>query len=192
MPRQTPSQTVGPFFAYGLTPAAYGHEEIATGRIVEPTAVREPIVITGRMLDGAGQPVGDALLELWQPDERGRFPDPAAGGGAGFRGFGRAGTDAAGCFRFETVKPGPVAGPDARPQAPHISVIIFARGLLSHLYTRLYFADESANEADAVLQALEPARRGTLLARREAGGGVAHYVFDVHLQGERETVFFDA
>ena len=192
MPGQTPSQTVGPFFAYGLTPELYGRSRIADGRIAGPEVPGEHILVTGRVLDGEGQPVPDAMLELWQADSRGRFAHPAAGGEADFYGFGRVGTDDEGRYRFETVKPGPVPAPDGRRQAPHLALIVTARGLLGHLFTRIYFADEEeANAADPVLARVPEARRRTLLAAREPLPGGALYRFDIHLQGENETVFFD-
>ena len=127
--------------------------------------------IEGQVLDGKGEPVPDALLEIWQPAT----------------GFGRARTDSEGAFSFTTVKPGPVPAPDGGMQAPHFNVTVFARGLLRHLVTRMYFPDETeANGADPVLNLVEPARRETLIAKD--CGGVLH--FDVRLQGERETVFF--
>jgi protocatechuate 3,4-dioxygenase, alpha subunit len=193
MPKQTPSQTVGPYFAYGLTPMGYGRPGIASHRIADDTVPGRHIVVTGRVLDGRGEPVSDAMLEVWQADAQGRFAESADGRGADFHGFGRAGTDGKGVFRFETVKPGRVPGADARPQAPHLSVIVFARGMTSHAYTRIYFSDEEeANTEDAVLSSVEPERRRTLIATREDTAGATVYRFDVRLQGEEETVFFDA
>lgn len=196
--KQTGSQTVGPFFSYALTPEAYGRTALCTNRLTTDGTQGERIRVRGRVIDGEGTGVADALVEIWQAnaagryahgeDARGEIPaDPA------FRGFGRAGTDAAGAFEFETIKPGRVPGRGNTLQAPHINVIVFARGMLSHAYTRLYFEDESAaNDEDPVLAAIEIGRRKTLVARRgEAGGGVV-YSFDIVLQGEGETVFFDA
>jgi protocatechuate 3,4-dioxygenase, alpha subunit len=159
----TPSQTVGPFFGVGL-PFEKGEQIVAPGTA---GATR----IEGQVLDGNGQPVPDALLEIWQPGT----------------GFGRARTDSEGAFSFTTVKPGPMPAPDGRMQAPHLNVTVFARGLLRQLVTRMYFPDEAeANATDPVLNLVEPARREILIAKNY--GGVLH--FDVRLQGEREMVFF--
>jgi len=159
----TPSQTVGPFFGVGLP--------FENGEQLAPPGSAGVMRIEGQVLDGKGEPVPDALLEIWQPGT----------------GFGRARTDSEGAFSFTTVKPGAVPAPDGRVQAPHFNVTVFARGLLRHLVTRLYFPDETeANAADPVLNLVEPARRETLVAKN--CGGVLH--FDVRLQGERETVFF--
>lgn len=191
---QTPSQTVGPYFAYGLTPEQYGYPlaSIASADLRTPDVGGERIHIEGRVLDGEGQPVEDAMIEIWQADPQGRYAHPADGraGNLGFKGFGRCGTgtDPDKRFVFETVKPGAV---DAQ-QAPHVNVIVFMRGLLSHLFTRLYFADEAAaNARDPVLRAVPAERRETLVAPREERDGVAVYRFDIHMQGERETVFLD-
>ena len=133
------------------------------------------------------------MIEIWQADGAGRYPDSAAGPNSLFRGFGRAPCDAAGAFAFSTVKPGAVPGPAGRLQAPHVDVGIFARGLLRRLFTRLYFADEPSNEADPILALVAPDRRATLIARRDdAAGTPPLYRLDICLQGERETVFFEA
>ena len=159
----TPSQTVGPFFGVGLP--------FENGEQLAPPGSAGVMRIEGQVLDGKGEPVPDALLEIWQPGT----------------GFGRARTDSEGAFSFTTVKPGAVPAPDGRVQAPHFNVTVFARGLLRHLVTRMYFPDETeANAADPVLNLVEPERRDTLIAKD--CGGVLH--FDVRLQGERETVFF--
>ena len=193
MPKQTPSQTVGPYFAYGLTPMGYGRPGIASHRIADDTVPGRHVVVTGRVLDGKGEPISDGMLEVWQADAQGRLAHPADGRTADFHGFGRAGTNDKGEYRFETVKPGRVVGADARPQAPHLAVIVFARGMPSHAYTRIYFSDEAeANAEDAVLNAVEPGRRQTLIATREDTPGATLYRFDVRLQGDEETVFFDA
>jgi protocatechuate 3,4-dioxygenase alpha subunit len=188
MLRQTPSQTVGPFFHGGLL---VGGEQV----LVDAHTLGQRIGIVGTVYDGAGQPVPDALIEIWQADAQGYFNHPAdahqAEADRHFRGFGRSGTDAHGQFSFQTVRPGPVAGREGAMQAPHISVRVFARGMLIHAVTRLYFPDENANAADAVLNAIgDPARRQTLIAVHEAAAAPA-YRFDIHLQGERETVFFE-
>jgi len=192
---QTPSQTVGPYFAYGLTPEQYGYPSltsVASADLRTPDVEGKPIRVEGRVFDGNGEPVDDAMIEIWQADAQGRYAHPADTRGANlaFKGFGRCGTgtDPEKRFVFDSVKPGAV---DAA-QAPHVNVIVFMRGLLSHLYTRLYFADEAdANAKDPVLQSVPAARRGTLIAQRADEDGVAVYRFDIHMQGERETVFFD-
>jgi protocatechuate 3,4-dioxygenase alpha subunit len=182
----TPSQTIGPFFSHAL-PWEDGQYVVPEGT---PGAVR----IAGRVLDGAGEPVPDALVETWQADPDGRFAhpdDPRGDGGAParFRGFGRCCTDDDGRFWIVTVKPGPLPAPDGGVEAPHLDVSVFARGLLNRLVTRIYFPDEvQANAADPVLSSLaDPAARRTLIAGTD-GDGLS---FDVHLQGADETVFFD-
>jgi protocatechuate 3,4-dioxygenase, alpha subunit len=191
---QTPSQTVGPFFAYGLTAPQYGYafNGIAPEGLAEDDAPGERIRIVGSVFDGAGATIADAMIEIWQADHQGRYAHPAdqRGSNQGFRGFGRCGTgtDANQRFHFRTVKPGSVDG----VQAPHVNIIVFMRGLLTHAYTRLYFPDEpAANAADPVLGSVPEARRHTLIASRdEAADGVV-YSLDIHMQGDRETVFFD-
>ena len=191
----TPSQTVGPFFKYGLTPdGKYDWNDAFTSNLVTPDASGERIRVEGRVFDGEGQPVPDAMLEIWQADSQGRFADPQdkrALPNAKFRGFGRCGTDANGGYVFESIKPGLVPDPDGKPQAPHLLLAVFARGMLRHLYTRIYFGDEKGNASDPVLALVPPDRRATLIAEREAGNGNAIYKLDLHLQGEGETVFFD-
>jgi protocatechuate 3,4-dioxygenase alpha subunit len=169
----TPSQTVGPFFAIEL-PYAEGPYVVADG-------TDGAIWLRGRVIDGAGDPIPDALVETWQADPDGRFDSD-------FRGFGRSGTDEEGAWAILTLKPGQVPGHDGGVQAPHIDLTIFARGLLHQLVTRLYFADEEeANGADPVLSSLpDDQARATLMAAREDGG----YRLDIHLQGPHETVFF--
>ncbi|MFQ5973451.1 MAG: protocatechuate 3,4-dioxygenase subunit alpha [Alphaproteobacteria bacterium] len=197
MTGQTPSQTVGPFFAYGLTPEPYGRRGIAGNVLVSEETQGEHVRLEGRVIDGRDEPIPDAMVEIWQANARGRYSHPSDDRDGApldphFTGFGRAATDETGTFRFDTVKPGRVPGRGNTLQAPHVNVIIFARGMLVHAFTRLYFADETgANGEDPVLGTVEDARRGTLLAERvETPGGVI-YRFDVHMQGERETVFFD-
>jgi protocatechuate 3,4-dioxygenase, alpha subunit len=191
----TPSQTVGPFFKYGLTPnGQYEWNDAFTGNLVTSDASGERIRVEGRVFDGEGAPVPDAMLEVWQADSQGRYVDPQdrrALPNSKFRGFGRAGTDANGVYVFDTIKPGPVPGPDGKPQAPHILLAVFARGMLRHLYTRIYFADEAANAGDPVLALVPADRRATLIAEREDGGGGRVYRLDLRLQGDGETVFFD-
>ncbi len=191
---QTPSQTAGPFFAYGLTPKQYGYPltSIATGQMADETVAGERIRIVGQVLDGDNVPVADALIEVWQADAQGRYAHPAdkRARNAGFSGFGRQGTGADGQnrFIFDTIKPGSVDG----SQAPHMSVIVFMRGLLSHAYTRIYFSDEpQANARDPVLSSVPEDRRRTLVAERQEDGTGAVYRFDIRMQGEAETVFFD-
>jgi protocatechuate 3,4-dioxygenase alpha subunit len=188
--RQTPSQTVGPFFSFGLAPQQYGYDfrSIAGSAVADDSTPGTRIRIVGRVYDGEGQPLSDALIEIWQADAEGRYAHPAdpRSSNAAFTGFGRTGTgtDPEKRFIFDTVMPGSVAG-----QAPHITVIVLARGMLNHLFTRLYFDDQAeANARDPVLQSVPPNRRGTLLARRD---GPATYRFDIRLQGDGETVFFD-
>ena len=193
-PKQTPSQTVGPFFAYGLTPEQYGYDmaSLAGPQLAGEGVAGERITIEGRVLDGEGAPIEDSLIEIWQADAAGRYAEAEdlRASNQAFTGFGRCGTgtDADKHFRFETVKPGPVD----EDQAPHITLVVFMRGLLSHVYTRLYFADEAeANARDPVLAQVPVERRDTLIAQREDGAEGPLYRFDIHMQGERETVFFD-
>ena len=176
MAERTPSQTVGPYLHIGLT-------WLIREDLVGPGVTGEPITIQGRVLDGDGKPVNDALVEIWQADSRGRY------GGKRFRGFGRSATDDNGEFRFRTIKPGRVQGPDGKPQAPHILAVIFMRGQLKQLVSRIYFPDEPANARDAVLDLVPKQRRGTLVARKTAKPGVLEW--NVVLQGKDETVFFD-
>lgn len=187
---QTPSQTIGPFFAYGLTPEQYGYAftSIADGILIDEHVPGERITVVGTVTDGEEIPVSDALIEIWQADAGGQYPTGPPGEGA-FNGFGRVGTgtDARNRFRFETIKPGSVAG-----QAPHINVIVFMRGLLNHLFTRIYFADEAeANARDPVLNTVPQTRRATLIAPRHEAPGRIRYTFNIRMQGKAETVFFD-
>jgi protocatechuate 3,4-dioxygenase alpha subunit len=190
----TPSQTVGPFFAPALAPGKdYPWRQPIGNDLITPDASGERIRIEGRVLDADGVPVNDAMIEIWQADAAGHYAHPAdpRRPNAKFTGFGRAGTDAQGRFSFSTVKPGPVPGPDGKQQAPHIVVAVFARGLPRHAYTRIYFSDESGNAADPILALVPAERRNTLIAKREEKGRQVVYAFDVTLQGENETVFFD-
>lgn len=189
----TPSQTVGPFYAYGLTPnGQYDWVNTFTNNLLTPDVSGDRIRIAGQVFDGDGATVRDAVLEIWQADAQGRFADPQdkrALPNSAFKGFGRSGTDAEGRFAFETIKPGIVPDPDGKPQAPHIVLAVYARGLLLHLYTRIYFDDEAAkNAADPVLALVPEDRRSTLIAKRQPDGS---YRFEVRLQGDNETVFFD-
>jgi len=188
--KQTPSQTVGPFFNYGLVDK--GGENI----LVTELTKGQRILIQGQILDGDGQPVPDALLEIWQADVDGYFNHPADPNqdkaDKHFRGFGRSETVKDGQFTFKTVKPGVVSFDEEQQQAPHINVRVFARGMLIHAYTRLYFSDEAeANAADPVLNLVEADCRPTLIAHREDTGDLPMYCFNVVLQGADETVFFD-
>jgi protocatechuate 3,4-dioxygenase, alpha subunit len=190
----TPSQTVGPYFAYGLTPRDYGRAEIVTSNLLTPATLGQRIRIEGRVLDGDGAGIGDAMIEIWQADAGGFYAHPAdqrRRSNVGFKGFGRCSTDGEGRYAFQTNKPGQVPGPGGTMQAPHITVGVFARGVLRRLATRLYFSDESANADDPILACVPTAeRRATLIARRRDGAGDPAYVFDIRLQGEGETVFF--
>jgi protocatechuate 3,4-dioxygenase alpha subunit len=191
----TPSQTVGPFFKYGLTPnGQYDWNDAFTNDLVTSDVSGERIRVRGRVFDGDGAPVPDCMLEIWQADAQGRFSDPQdkrALPNSSFRGFGRCGTDPNGGYGFDTIKPGPVPDPDGKPQAPHLLLAIFARGMLLHLYTRIYLGGEAANAADPVLALVPADRRGTLIAQREPGNGNAVYHLDICLQGDNETVFFE-
>jgi protocatechuate 3,4-dioxygenase, alpha subunit len=187
--RQTPSQTVGPFFSQALIREGW-NDLAARG------ATGQLIIIAGRVLDGDGAPVPDALLEIWQANAVGRYdhPDDARDNPLDphFQGFGRAGTDAQGRFRFRTIKSGPVPGSGASLQAPHINLSVFARGLLKRLVTRIYFPDEPLNANDPVLNSLPDAtRRATLIARPAGSESEPDLRFDIVLQGDNETVFFD-
>jgi protocatechuate 3,4-dioxygenase alpha subunit len=179
---ETPSQTVGPFLSIGLP--------WPDGPFVVLDADPNGFWVHGVVTDGAGEPVPDALVETWQADPDGRFdhPDDPRGAVSGFRGFGRCPTDDTGRYAIRTLKPGPVPGPDGAPQAPHVDVSVLARGLLHRVVTRVYFADEpDANTADPVLLTVPADRRATLIAMPDEEG----YRFDIRLQGEQETVFFD-
>ena len=185
---QTPSQTIGPFF----------HDALLRDGVddLDPrgTAGR-PVVIVGTVRDGAGTPVDDAMVEVWQPDGEGRFRHPLDrwddAHAEAFVGFGRVATDLEGGFRVRTVMPGPVAAPAGGLQAPHLNVHLFARGLLDRLMTRIYFEGDPTNADDPVLRACAPERRATLLAVLDGTeDGVPRYRFDIRIQGDDETVFF--
>ncbi|PCE22941.1 protocatechuate 3,4-dioxygenase subunit alpha [Paraburkholderia acidicola] len=191
--KQTPSQTVGPYFAYGLCPQQYDFDfrSLFTATLADREAKGEHITIVGQVFDGNGEAIFDAMLEISQVDSEGRYPASREKCAAsGFRGFARVGTgtDPQRRFIVDTVKPGRVSA----DEAPHLNVVVTMRGVLLHTFTRLYFDDEAAaNERDAVLLAVPAERRATLIARRESGAGNAVYRFDIHMQGENETVFFD-
>jgi protocatechuate 3,4-dioxygenase alpha subunit len=185
-PQPTPSQTVGPFFHDALL-------DRDRSELVPPDHP-EAIRIEGTVYDGEGEPVSDAMVEIWQANGAGRYNDPKDDRrdlplDEGFSGFGRSGTDAGGSFTFLTVKPGPVPLPDGGMQAPHIMVSVFARGLLKRVVTRIYFPDEEgANANDPVLSSIEDSvLRETLIARVE--GDTLR--FDIHLQGDNQTAFFE-
>jgi protocatechuate 3,4-dioxygenase, alpha subunit len=171
----TPSQTVGPYLHIGLA-------WLTIDRVAPLDLPGEHVTIDGQVLDGDGQPVTDAVVEIWQANAAGQFGHP------GFGGFGRVLTDAYGRFQFQTIKPGTVADPEGGQQAPHLLVSVFMRGLLKRLVTRLYFPDEPRNADDYVLRQVPPERRKTLVARQAAPGRLE---WNVHLQGDNETVFFD-
>jgi protocatechuate 3,4-dioxygenase alpha subunit len=189
--KETPSQTAGPFLHIGTMPAIAGLRTGAPERqniLADERTLGERIRIEGVIHDGAGAPVKDAMIEIWQANANGQY------GSNDFTGWGRAASDfATGLFFFETIKPGPTLFVDGRRQAPHISISIFARGINIHLQTRLYFSDEAAaNEADPVLRLVgEPGLVATLIAGRAMRDGLPLYRFPIHLQGDRETVFFD-
>ncbi|MEM5420933.1 protocatechuate 3,4-dioxygenase subunit alpha [Paraburkholderia ferrariae] len=191
--KETPSQTVGPYFAYGLCPQQYDFDlkSLFTANVVGPETPGEHITLIGRVIDGDGNAVFDAMLEFSQVDANGRYPASREEiTKDGFRGFARVGTgtDAQHRFIVHTVKPGvEIAG-----EAPHLNVIVMMRGMLTHTFTRIYFEDEAAaNAADPVLSAVPAARRDTLIARRSEQAGSIVYTFDIRMQGEQETVFFD-
>ena len=191
----TPSATVGPFFLFGLIPSTYGGTDIITSNLVTPDASGEKIRIEGGVFDGDGVPVPDALIEIWQADDAGRYAHPAdtrALPNARFKGFGRSPTDSEGRYAFDTIKPGAVPGPNGTMQAPHIAVNLFSRGVLKQMVTRIYFSDETANNGDLILNLVPQDRRATLIATRQDRNGQAVYAFDFRMQGEDETVFFEA
>jgi protocatechuate 3,4-dioxygenase, alpha subunit len=199
--KETPSQTAGPYIHIGATP---NHAEIAgvyaedLGKTMVGRAAKgERITIVGRVIDGAGEPLKDALIEIWQADAAGLYNSPEERRGKAdpnFTGFGRQATDGkTGEFRFETIKPGAVPFVDGRPMAPHVTFWIIARGINLGLHTRMYFSDEAAANAKCpVLARLEHQDRvETLIGKRSDKNGKATYKFDIRLQGEGETVFFD-
>ncbi|MEF7614329.1 protocatechuate 3,4-dioxygenase subunit alpha [Aquincola sp. MAHUQ-54] len=199
---ETASQTGGPYVHIGLAPQQAGFDifENNFGNVLaQPGTPGERIVVEGTVYDGLGLPMRDVLLEIWQADAEGHYAHPADPKPSAFRGWGRTGADfETGVYRFETIKPGAVALPDGRLQAPHIAFWIVARGINLGLHTRLYFGDEAeANAKDPVLTGIEWAtRRKTLVAAREQRGGATVYRFDIRIQGQggaedQETVFFD-
>ena len=200
----TPSQTVGPFFAYGLTPkgraqwdpnGTYAWKETIGDNLITPDASGEKIHIEGCITDGDGKPINDAMIEIWQADAQGRYANPRdnrALPNTQFKGFGRSATNKDGVYGFDTIKPGAVPGPGGKPQAPHIVFCIFSRGMLRQVYTRLYFSDEAANTADPILALVPAERRDTLVAKPDPKSPNV-WRFDIRVQGGAdETVFFDA
>ena len=182
----TPSQTVGPFFAYGITAEqyGYGYTQIANNKLISDEKVKgDRITITGQVIDGAGDPIPDAVIEIWQGDHLGSYANPS------FRGFGRVGTGTSQdkSFAFETIKPGAIGN-----EASHINVIVLMRGLLTHAFTRIYFSDETeANQRDPVLNSIAIDRRKTLIAQKIQDSHTVKYRFDIQMQGDNETVFFE-
>ena len=196
--RESPSQTAGPYVHIGLAPSSCGIEsywERDLGSVMVNKATKgERILVQGSVFDGTRTPLRDALVEIWQADHRGLYPSPSETRGAAdpdFAGWGRCPADMeSGEFRFETVRPGSLPWPDGRMQAPHITFWIVARGINLGLHTRMYFPDEEeANASDPLLSRIEhKVRVPTLIAKQEGEGA---YRFDIHLQGENETVFLD-
>lgn len=200
--KETASQTAGPYVHIGLIPKQAGFdifENNFTNIMADENTRGERIIIEGRVIDGTGTPLRDALLEIWQANADGRYNHELDRQNTGeidanFRGWGRTGTDFdTAVYRFETIKPGVVTGRNGRDMAPHVNFWIVARGINIGLNTRMYFGDEqNANEADPVLNLIEQTeRRKTLIATRDDSGAVPVYRFDIVLQGENETVFFD-
>lgn len=192
----TPSQTIGPFAAPALTPnekgkVNYAWPQLVANDLVTADAVGERIRIEGRMFDGDGAPIDGILFEIWQADGQGRYAHPRdpRRTNSSFKGFGRVESDMSGSFAFDTVKPGRVPGPNGTMQAPHILVAIHMRGILTHLFTRIYFSDEASNAEDPILKLVPAERRKTLIASRD--GTSPLYRIDFRIQGDRETVFFD-
>jgi len=188
--QQTPSQTAGPFFAYSLTAEQYGYDynSIVNGELMSDDTEGELIYITGSIYDGKGNTISDAMIELWQADSKGHYRAFAINKkNDDFTGFGRlgTGTNTEHRFTFKTIKPGSVNG-----YAPHINVILFMRGSLHALYTRIYFSDEQ-NDKDILLNTINASRRETLIANRKENSHSIVYHFDIHMQGEKETVFFE-
>jgi protocatechuate 3,4-dioxygenase alpha subunit len=187
-PGVTPTQTVGPFFSPALLREPWNV-------MTTDETVGERIRVEGRVLDGAGNVVPDAMIEVWQANASGRFNHPRDRRDLpldpSFSGFGRSGTDDDGAYWFETIKPGPVPFEGDRMQAPHLSLTIHARGMLNHAQTRLYFEDEAANDDDPILALVPADRRSTMIARRSEEEGAVVYRLDIVLQGRGETVFLN-
>lgn len=207
---QTPSQTVGPFFHYGLPwkggadlvggsnlgarPELFPADHDVLAQPQPPRAPRGTVIeLAGRLLDAAGEPVPDGMIEIWQANADGRYASPDDRRDdilldPDFIGFGRAATAEDGVWRFRTIRPGPVPGPGNSLQSPHVALSVFGRGLLKRLATRLYFADDPANGADPVLDLVPQGRRATLIAEQRTAGA---WWLDIRLGGPLETVFFD-
>jgi protocatechuate 3,4-dioxygenase, alpha subunit len=183
----TSSQTIGPYLHIGLA-------WLVTDNLAGSGVTGEKVTVQGRVVDGDGKPVNDAVIEIWQANAHGRYAHPDDTQQKplepGFRGFGRVFSDDDGRFRFATIKPGRVAASGGGEQAPHLAVTIFMRGLLKHLVTRMYFPDDPANARDGVLASVAAARRATLIAK-PIGGDARALEWNVVLQGEDETVFFE-
>ena len=183
----TTSQTVGPYFSIGLT-------RLKKVDLTAPGVSGERVTVSGRVLDGDGNPVSDCVIEIWQANSHGKYAHPEDDQKKpiepGFQGYGRIPTDGLGRFSFTTIKPGNVPGPNGKPQAPHIAVSVFMRGLLRRLVTRIYFPNEPANADDFVLNLVEPDRRATLIAKKNVNE-IGTLEWNVILQGLDETVFFD-
>ena len=210
---QTPSQTVGPFFHYGLPwkggADLVGQSDMGARPELFPEdhdvlnlappkgpVTGEVIILEGVIRDADGKPAPDAMIEIWQANAAGRYASPDDDRNdipldEGFIGFGRASTSEEGLYRFKTVLPGPVPGPGNSQQAPHIAVSVFGRGIIKRLATRAYFAGQATNDADPILALVPAERRDTLIARKTSGEDGHAWRFDIVLQGERETVFFD-
>lgn len=186
--KQTPSQTVGPYFSYGLTPEQgdYDLKSIASPNMTKEDTPGEHITLHGNIYDGNGEIIADAMIEIWQANAEGQYLDRGTAPTDDiFTGFGRCDAQIDNKFHFKTIKPGPIAD----GHAPHINMIVFMRGMLSHAFTRVYFDDEmNLNEQDAVFCSVPEDRRHTLIAKKDEDG---HYQFDLHMQGDNETVFFD-
>ena len=186
-PLPTTSQTVGPFFKIGLS-------WLYRDNLAADPISGERVAVQGRVTDGDGNGVPDAIIEIWQANSHGKYAHPEDGQAkpieAGFTGFGRVPTDSQGIFRFRTIKPGPVPGPEGKPQAPHLVISVLMRGLLRRLTTRMYFPDDPCNASDPILNLVPPARRKTLIAQSVAASRNA-LEWNVMLQGLAETVFFD-
>ena len=184
-PKESPSQTAGPYVQIGLTPGQLRvvHSEIDDlGSGPLEVGLGEKILVCGRVLDGSAEPVSDAIIELWQADSDGTYRN----------GWGRTICDDNGVFGFDTVKPGRVENSPGNPMAPHLTLWIVARGISIGLHTRVYFDDEEeANKSDAILALVDPDRRRTLLSNRSQVDGKTTYTLEIHLQGKNETVFFD-
>jgi protocatechuate 3,4-dioxygenase alpha subunit len=184
----TPSQTVGPYLHIGLT------NTHSVACIASPEVAGERVQLKCLVLDGDNAPVSDAMIEIWQADAEGRYNHPEAPqappSDSVFQGFGRSATDQAGVCEFETIRPGRVPGPGKTIQAPHLNVGVYARGILLQLYTRIYFSGDPANDEDAILALVPADRRDTLIAHPEPQQS-GSWLFDIHLRGDQETVFFD-